>query len=126
MSSGPHVTDCKDEDRRKMNLIYWSDICISEGLVPPSPHDTPVFTLYPTPLVHILVNIIRVLLGVCVLNRKYDFSLGLEEVLYAYSFKRHNLERYYLVVDAKSLQLVTNLLTISKNKTQGNVLLFDA
>ena len=54
---------------------------------------------------------IRVLLGVCVLNCKYDVNLGLEEVLYAYSIKRHKLGRYYLVVDAKSLQLVTNLPT---------------
>ena len=60
------------------------------------------------------------------LNRKQGLHLGLEEVLYAYSFKRHNLGKYYLVVDAKSLHLVTNLLNTSKNKPQGNVLLFGA
>ena len=70
------------------------------------------------------MKIVRALLGVCVLNRKYALHLGLEEVLYAYSFKRHNLGRYYLVVDVKSLQLVTG--TTSKNKPQGNELLFGA
>ena len=59
----------------------------------------------------------------CVLNRKYELCLGLEEVLYAYSLERHNLERNLLVADAKSLQLVMNLPITSKNKPQGNVLL---
>ena len=72
------------------------------------------------------MKIIIVLLGVCVLNRKYKLHFGFEEVLYAYSFKRHNLGRYYLVSDVKSLQLVTNSPTTSKNKPQGNVLLFKA
>ena len=62
----------------------------------------------------------------CVLNRKYELCLGLEEVLYAYSLERHNLGRNYLVADAKSLQLVINLPITSKNKPQGNVLLFGA
>ena len=62
----------------------------------------------------------------CVLKRKYDVCLGLEEVLYAYSTKRHKLERYYLIADAKSLQLVTNMPNTRKNKHQGNVLLFGA
>ena len=72
------------------------------------------------------MNILIVLLGVGILNQKYEVRLGLEEVLYAYSLKRHKLGRYYLVVNAKLLQLVTNLPTTSKNKLQGNVLLFGA
>ena len=72
------------------------------------------------------MNIICVLLGVCILNHKYEVRFGLEEVLYAYSLKRHKLRRYYLVVDAKLLQLVTNLPTTSKNKPHGNLLLFGA
>ena len=52
--------------------------------------------------------------------------LGLKEVLYSYSLKHHNLGRYYLVVDDKALHLVMNLPTTSKNKPQGNVLLFGA
>ena len=71
------------------------------------------------------MNIIRVLLRVCVLNRKYEVRLSLEEV-YAYTLKIHNLRRYYLVADAKSLQLATNLPITGKNKPQGNVLLFGA
>ena len=67
-------------------------------------------------LVHTHVNIIHFLLGVCVLNCQYGVRLGLEEVLYAYTMKRHNLGKYYCVVDAKSLQLVTNLLDTNKNK----------
>ena len=70
------------------------------------------------------MNIIRVLLGVCVLNRKYEVRLGLEEVIYTYSLKRHNLGRYNLIVEDKLVQLVTNLPTTSKNKPRGNVLLF--
>ena len=72
------------------------------------------------------MNIICVLLGVCILNRKYDVRLGLEEVLYEYFIKRHKLRRYDLVANAKSLQLVTNLPNTSKDKPQGNVLLFGA
>ena len=125
MSSGPRVAVCMDKDHGEMNFIYWSEIHISEGLrfpLPPlihqffhSPDSTPV---------HVHVKIVIVLLGVCVLNMKYKLHLGLEEVLYACSFKRHNLGRYYLVSDVKSLQLVTNSPTTSKNKPQGNVLLF--
>ena len=107
--------------------MYWPKVHISEGLkfpLPPLVHQFFHFTrLHP---IHTHVNIICVLLGVCVLNRKYDVCLGLEEVLYEYSIKRHKLGRYYLVVDAKSLQLVTNLPNTSKDKPQGNVLLFGA
>ena len=111
-----------------MNFIYWSDVHISEGLRFPLPPLVQLlfhFTrLHP---IHTHVNIICVLLGVSVLNRKYEVCLGLKEVLYAYSLKRQNLGRYYLVVDAKLLQLVTNYLpTTSKNKPKGNVLLFVA
>ena len=70
--------------------------------------------------------IIHVLLGVCVLNRQYDVRLDLEEVLYAYTIKRHNLGKYYFVFDSRSLQLVTNLPDTSKNKPQGNVLMLGA
>ena len=108
-----------------MNFIYWPNIHIREGLrFPLSPlvHQFLHFTRLN--IIHIHVNIICISLGVCVLNIKYKLHLGLEEVLFAYSFKRHNLERYYLAADAKSLQLVTKLPTISKNKPQSNVLLF--
>ena len=46
--------------------------------------------------------------------------------LYAYTTKRHNLGKYYFVVDAKLLQLITNLLDTNKNKSQGNALIFGA
>ena len=107
--------------------MYWLEVHISEGLSFPLPslvHQFFHFTRLH--LIHTHVNMICVLLGVCVLNRKYDVRLGLEEVLYAYNIKRHKLERYYLVVDAKSLQLVTNLPNTSKNKPQGNVMMFGA
>ena len=72
------------------------------------------------------MNIVRVLLGVSVLNGKHWLHLGLEEVLYAHTFKQHNLGKYYFVANAKSLHLVTNWSNTSKNKPQGNVLLFGA
>ena len=107
-----------------MNSIYWPKIHISEGLrvpLPPLVHKFLHFTcLHP---VYVHVNIVRVLLGVSMLNRKLVLHLGLEEVLYAYSLKWHNLEKYYLVVDAKSLKLVTNT---RKNKSQSNLLLCGA
>ena len=100
-------------------------IHINEGLrfpFPPLIHQFLHFTrLYP---IHIHVNIIRVLLGVTVMNRQYELRLGLEEVPYAHSFKRHNLWRYYLISNLKLLHLVMNLPTTSKNQPQGNVLLF--
>ena len=52
--------------------------------------------------------------------------LGLEEDLYAYTIKRHNLRKYYFVVNFKLLQLVTYFPDIRKNKPQGNILLFGA
>ena len=104
--------------------MYWPEVHISEGLrfpLPPLVHRFFHFTR-----LHTHMNMIRVFLGVCVLNCKYDVCLGLEEVLYAYSIKRHKFERFYLVAEARSLQLVTNLPNTSKNKPQGNVLFFGA
>ena len=112
-------------DRGVMNSIYWPEIHINEGLrfpLHPLIHQFLHFTQLH--YVHVHVNIICVMLGVCVLNRKHGEHLGLEEVLYSYSLKRHNLWRYCLVVDAKSFQLVINLPITRKNKPQGNVLLF--
>ena len=85
--------------------------------VPPPPHLVHQF-LYFTQRhpVYVHMNIIRVLLCMSMLNKKHWLHLGLEEVLYAYTFKRHNLEKYYPVVDAKSMHLVTNLSNTSKNK----------
>ena len=115
--------------RLSMFLLMWTrmEIHISEGLkfpFLPLIHQCLHFTrLYP---IHVHVNIIHVMLGVCVLNKKYEVRLGLEEVLYSYSLKHHNLGRYSLVADNKALQLVTNLPATNKNKPQGNVLLFGA
>ena len=64
------------------------------------------------------MNITRVMLWVCVLNRQYGVHLGLEEVLYAYTIKIDNLRKYYFVAGSKLLQLVTNLPNTSKNKPQ--------
>ena len=66
-SSRPHYVDCMDEDWGGMNSIYWPKIHISEGLrfpFPPLMHRFLHFTrLHP---IHVHVNIIHVLLGVCV------------------------------------------------------------
>ena len=124
-STGPHFMDCTNKVRGVMNFIYLPEIHIREGLrfpFPPLIHQFLHFTRFHPVLVY--VNIIRVLLGVCVHNMKYEVRLGLKEVLYSYFLKRHNLGRYYLIVDDKALQLVTNLPTISKNKPQCSVLLF--
>ena len=111
----------------RMNCILWPKIHINEGLrfpLPPLVHQFLHFTrIHP---VYVHVNIIQVLLGVSELNKKYDHNLGLEEVLYVYSFKRHKLGRYYLIADAQSLHLVTHFSNTNKNKPQGNVLLFNA
>ena len=86
--SGPRFEDYMKEDQGGMNFIYWPEIHISEGLRFPLPPLVPQFfhftRLHP---IHTHVNIIRVLLGVCVLNRSYEMHLDLEEVLYAYSIK---------------------------------------
>ena len=99
---GPQFVACMDGDRGIMNSIYWLEIHISKGLrfpIHPLIHQFLHFTrLHP---VHIHVNIIRVLMGVCVLNRKHGVNLGLKDVLYAYTFKGHNLGRYYPIADAK-------------------------
>ena len=110
-----------------MNSIYWLEIHISEGLrvpLPPLVHWFLHFTrIHP---IYIHVNIIRALLIVSILNKQHVLNLGLEELLYVCSFKRHKLIKYYLIVDAQSLQLVSNLPNISKSKLPGNVLLFEA
>ena len=45
--------------------------------------------------------------------------LGLGEVFYAYTIKRHNLENYYFIADSKLLQLVMNLPDTSKNNLKA-------
>ena len=89
-SMGPLFATCMEEDRGGMNFMYWSEVHISEGLrfpFPPLVHQFFHFTrLHP---IHTHVNMIRVLLGVCLLNLKYDVRLGLEEVFYAYIIKQH-------------------------------------
>ena len=109
--------DYTDGDMGGMNSIYWPEIHISEGLrfsLPLLIYQFLHFTQLH--LAHVHMNIIRVLLGVCVLNIQYELRMGLEEVLYAYTLKRHNLRRYYFFADAKLLHLVTNLPITSKNK----------
>ena len=68
--------------------MYWPKVHISKELkllLPSLVHQVFHFTcLHP---IHTHLNMILVLLGMCLLNRKYDVSLGLEEVLYAYSIK---------------------------------------
>ena len=78
-----------------MDFMYWTEVHISEGLRFPLPllvHQFFYFTRLH--LIHTQVNIIRALLRVCVLNRKYEVRLGQEEVLYAYSLKQHKLRKY--------------------------------
>ena len=80
-----------EEDLGRMNFMYWLEVHINEGLrfpLPPLMHQFFYFTHLHS--IHTHVNIIRVLLGVCVLNRQYGVRLGLEEVLYAYTIKKHN------------------------------------
>ena len=60
------------------------------------------------------------------LNKKLCLKLGLEEVLYTYSFKQYKLSHYYLMANAQPLHLGTNLSNTRNNKPQGNVLVFDA
>ena len=57
------------------------------------------------------------------MNHRYGTRLGIEEILYAYTFKRHSASKYYFMAYAKPLQLVVNLSTTSKNKPQGNVMI---
>ena len=95
-----------DMVRGQLNCILWSEIHISEGLRFPRPPLIHQFLYYNQ--IHpfyVHVNIIQVLLGMCILNK---------------------LDWYYLVADAQPLHLVTNLPNTSKNKTQGNVLVFGA
>ena len=100
--------------------MYWLEIHISEGLRFPLPAQVHKFfhhtRLHP---IHTHMNIICVLLEVCVLNRQYGICLGLEEVLYVYTIKRKNLGKYYFVVDAKLVQLMTNLPNTKNKKKQA-------
>ena len=80
------------EDRGVMNFMYWLKVHISKGMrlpLPPLVFQFFYFTRFHP--IHTHVNIILVLLGVCVLNCQYDVRLGLEDVLYAYTIKRHKL-----------------------------------
>ena len=87
---------------------------------------TPVLQLYPFALsAHPCGCHSGSLRSMCVESSiRHPFQL--DEVLYAYTIKRHNYGKYYFVVDVKSLQFVINLLDTSKNKLQGNVMLLDA
>ena len=58
------------------------------------------------------------------MNRRHGFRTELEEILYIYTLKRHNLGKYCFVASTWVLQLVVNLLDTSKNKPQGNIMIF--
>ena len=60
------------------------------------------------------------------LNNLYDLRLGSKKVIYTNTIKRHNLGKYYFVANVKPFQLVTNMPDTSKNKQQGNALVFGA
>ena len=70
-SSGSHFAACTGMDRGQMNYIYWLEIHISKGLGFPFPPLAHQF-LYSTRIhpMYVHVNIIRVLFGVCALNKK--------------------------------------------------------
>ena len=70
---------------------------------------TPFLILHLLHPVHTHVNIIRVLFGVCVWNRRFGIHLGLEDVLHAYTIKSHSSGKYYFIANAKPLHLVINL-----------------
>ena len=73
---------CTDEDRGEMNSIYWPKIHIGKGLRFPLPTLVHQFLHYTrVHPVHVHVNIVRILLGVSVPNKKYGLRLGLEELL---------------------------------------------
>ena len=91
-SSSSQFAACTNMVLGQMNCIYWPKIHISEGLrfpLPPLIHQFLHYTqIHP---VYVHVNIIRVLLRVCVLNKRPGLRLGLEKVLFSYSFKWHKL-----------------------------------
>ena len=113
------MADCIEEDQEGMNFIYYPKVHITEGLMFPLLMLVNQFFHYILlHLVHTYVNVIRVLLRVCVLNHRFGIHLRLEEVLNAYTKKRHSFGKYYFMIDAKPLQLVINLPETSKNKPQ--------
>ena len=61
-----------------------------------------------------------------VINGLHGLHIKLKEILYVYTFKRHNLGKYYFVANTRPLQLVVNLHNLSKNKPQGNIVIFGA
>ena len=58
------------------------------------------------------------------MNGLHGLQIELKEILYVHTFKRHNLGKYYFVANARLLQLVVNLHNLSKNKPQGNIMIF--
>ena len=107
-SSSSHFVAYTDMVRGQMNFTEWPKIHISKRLRFHLPLLINQFLHYTQiHLVYVHVNIIRVLLGVCVLNKRLSLRLGLEEVMFAYSFKRHKLDRYYLVDNCLVIGIAT-------------------
>ena len=107
---------------RVTNEVYWLKIHIMEGLRFPFPtlvHEFLHYTqIHPT---NIHVNVILVLLGASILNLRRKLDLGLEELLFIYSLKRHPNGCYFLMADAKPIQIITNLPDMTKHKAKSFV-----
>ena len=78
------------------------------------------FTQIPPTFLHPII--VRVLMGYSILDMHFQLDLSLLKILFVYTIKMSQKERFSLFSHIPSLQLVTSLLDSGKGRANGHVL----
>ena len=78
------------------------------------------FTQIPPTFLHPII--VRVLMGYSILDMLFQLDLSLLKILFVYTIKMSQKERFSLFSHIPSLQLVTSLLDSGKGQAKGHVL----
>lgn len=116
---GDVVPTNKSED----NSICFTKEQFNAGLRLPLPSLFKQFLHYtriPSALIH--PNVVRVLMGRCILDMLFSLDLSLLEVLFVYTIKKAKNDIFSLSTSISSLQLVTGLPDSTKGAAKGHVL----
>ena len=108
------------------NMIYFTKKQFVAGLCLPIPSIFKQFLHFTQiPPVFLYSNMVRILMGYNVLDMLFQLDFSLLEVLFIYTIKMSQKERFSLSVHILSLLLVTSLLDSCKGWAKGHVLVSD-
>lgn len=105
------------------NVIYFSNEQFNAGLRFPLPSLFKQF-LYYTQISSTFIhpNIVRVLMGCCILNMLFHLDLFLLEVIFIYTIKKGKKDIFSMFAHIPSLQLVTGFPDSNKGEAKGHEL----